>query len=130
MGGLGGKRLRWLLPIGGVELAQVARHALLDLSQTPPHLCPREVLVTGVHRFELAAVNGDTRGRQQTYRSAKRNELRANLANRRPVIPAEIGNRLVIGDQPTREPHHFNVASSFALKPAARLYAIEVAVDV
>jgi hypothetical protein len=41
-------------------------------------------------------------------------------ADRRPVILAEISNFLVIRKQPTtREPHHLNVASGFALKPAA-----------
>src|SRR5262249_18928486 len=39
-------------------------------------------------------------------------------------------NRLVIGDQSTGEPHHLNVARSLALKPAARLDSIEVAIDV
>jgi hypothetical protein len=43
------------------------------------------------------------------------------LADRRPVILAEIGNRLVMGNQPTGGPHHLNVAGSLTLKPAARL---------
>jgi hypothetical protein len=38
-----------------------------------------------------------------------------------PVL-AEIGNRLVIGDQPTREPHHLNITPCLALKPPARLW--------
>jgi len=32
-----------------------------------------------------------------------------------------IGNRLVIRNQPTGEPHHLNVAARLTLKPAARL---------
>src|SRR6516162_6824247 len=59
-----------------------------------------------------------------------RHKTCAHLANRGPVIFAEIGNRLVIGRQPTREPHHLDIASSLALKAPARLNPIEVAVDV
>jgi hypothetical protein len=53
-------------------------------------------------------------------------ELRAHLAYRRPVILAEIGNHLVIRNQPTGEPHHLNVAARLTLKPAARLNPIEI----
>jgi outer membrane protein TolC len=34
---------------------------------------------------------------------------------------AEIGNRLVIRNQPAGEPHHLNVAASLTLKPAANV---------
>src|SRR5215471_12186839 len=124
------KRFRWLLPIGGVELAQIARHALLDLLQPALHLRTREILVARVHRLELAAVNRHARARQQTKLSAKRNEPRTYLADRRAVILAEVSNRLVIGNQSTGEPHHLNVAPTLTLEPTARLNAIEIAVDV
>src|SRR6478672_2378213 len=52
------------LAIGGVELAQIARNALLDLRQAPLHLSFREVVVARVHRLELAAVDRDARFRQ------------------------------------------------------------------
>jgi hypothetical protein len=42
------------------------------------------------------------------------------------VILAEIGNRLVIRNQPAGEPHHLNVAAHLTLKPAARLNPIEI----
>ena len=112
------------------ELAQIPRHALLDLSKPALHLRAREILVAIVDRFELAAVDGDARLRQKAYLSANGDELRAHLAYRRPVILAEIGNRLVIGNQPGREPHHLNVAPGLTLEPAARLNAVEIAVDV
>src|SRR5262249_16300332 len=119
-----------LLPVGGVELAQIPRYALLDLLQPALHLRTREILVARVHRLELAAVDRHARARQQTKLSAKRNESRTYLADRRAVILAEVGNRLVIGNQSTRQPHHLNVARSLALKPAARKHPIEVTVDV
>src|SRR5205823_4288439 len=103
-----------------VELLQIAGDTLLDLRQPTLHLGTREILVTGVDRFELAAVNGYARVRQQAKLSAKRDKPRTHLADRRAVIFAEIGNRLVIGNQPTRKPHHLNVASRLALKPTAR----------
>jgi hypothetical protein len=53
-------------------------------------------------------------GRQQTYSSAKGDELRADLADRRSVILAEIGDRLVIGNQPPGS----HITST--LRPASR----------
>ncbi len=52
-----------------------------------------------------------------------------SVAYRRPVILAEIGNRLVIRNQPTGKPHHLNVAARLTLKPAARLNPIEITVN-
>src|ERR1700730_2586619 len=127
---LRGERFRWLLEVRGVELAQISRHARLDLSEAALHLRAREILVAVVDRFELTAVDGDARFRQQAYLSAKCDELRAHLAYRSPVILAEIGNRLVIGNKPTGEPHDLNVAPSLTLKPAARLNPIEITVNV
>jgi hypothetical protein len=55
---------RQITPLS-VELLQIARHALLDLSHAPVHLGPREVLVAIVDRLELAAVDRDVRLREQ-----------------------------------------------------------------
>src|ERR1700730_5844678 len=121
---------RWFLQVAGVELAQISRHALLDFRIPRASLRAREILVAMVDRFELAAVDGDARLRQKAYLSANGDELRAHLTYRRPVILAEIGNRLVIRNQPTGEPHHLNVAARLTLKPAARLNPIEITVNV
>ncbi len=43
---------------------------------------------------------------------------------------AEIGDRLVIGDQPAAQPHDLQVTAGFALEPPARLHPVEIAVDV
>src|SRR6266478_9096620 len=66
------------LAIGGVELAQIARNALLDLRQTPFQLSLREVIVARVHRLELAAVDRDARFRQQPQLAAQGDELRTD----------------------------------------------------
>src|SRR3984893_11984319 len=92
--------------------------------------CRAPIHVAVVDRFELAAVDGDARLRQKAYLLANGDELRAHLAYRRPVILAEIGNRLVIRNQPAGEPHHLNVAARLTLKPAARLNPIEITVNV
>ena len=60
------------LAIGGVELAQIARNALLDLRHAPFHLSLREVVVARVHPFDGGA-----------------------------IVLAEIGNHLVIGNEPS-----------------------------
>ena len=127
---LGFERLGRLLPVGGVELLQIARDALLDLRHAPLHLGAREVLVAVVHRLELAAVDRDAGLREQAHRAAQRNKPGADLADGAAIVLAEVGNRLVIGSKPARQPHHLNVAPSLTLKPAARLNPIEIAVDV
>ena len=52
---LGLERFGRLLPVGGVELLQITRYALLNLRYAPLHLGAREVLVAVVHRLKLAA---------------------------------------------------------------------------
>ena len=59
------ERLGWFLPVGGVELLQIARDALLNLRHAPLHLGACEVLVAVVHRLELAAVNRHAGLREQ-----------------------------------------------------------------
>src|SRR3984957_16901215 len=46
------------------------------------------------------------------------------------IVLAEVGNGLVVGYKPTRQPHHLNVAPGLVLKPPARLHPIEIAVNV
>ena len=46
------------------------------------------------------------------------------------IVLAKVGNRLVIGNKPASEPHHFDVAYGLSLEPPARLDPIEVAVNV
>jgi hypothetical protein len=61
---------RWLLPVGGVKLRKIARHALLQLGAAPLYLPAREVLVAGIDRFELAAIDRNTRLCEQTHHAA------------------------------------------------------------
>ena len=118
---LGFERLGRLLPVGGIELLQIARDALLNLRHAPVHLGAREVFVAIVDRLELTAVNDDAGLRQQTHHAAQRNEACAHPADSSAIVLAKIGNRLVIWSQTPRKPHHLDVAPSLALKPAARL---------
>ena len=127
---LGFERLGRLLPVGAVELLQIARDALLDLRHAPLHLGAREVLVAVVHRLELAAVDRHAGLREQAHRAAEPDKPGADLADGAAIVLAEVGNRLVIGSKPARQPHHLNVAPGLALKPPARLDPVEIAVNV
>ncbi len=118
---LGFERRGRLLPVGGVELLQIACDAFLDLRHASLHLGAREVLVAVVHRLELAAVDRHAGLREQAHRAAQRDKARAHFADAGTIVLAEVGNRLVIGYKPARQPHHLNVASSLALQPATRL---------
>ena len=60
---LGCEHLRGLLSVGGIELLQIARNALLDLRPAPLDLGAREVPVTVVDCLELAAVDRDAGAR-------------------------------------------------------------------
>ena len=68
--------------------------------------------------------------REQTHQAAQFDKLHADLLDRWPTVLAEVGNRLVIRNEPARQPHHLDIAPSLTLKPPARLNPIEVAVDV
>ena len=67
----------------------------------------------------LAAVDRDARFSEQAHRPAQRNKPAADLADGPAIVLAEIGNRLVIGNKPSRQPHDLHVASGLALEPAA-----------
>ncbi len=127
---LRGQSLRRLLPVSRVELAQIPRHAILKLRTPPLHLCTREVFVPIVDCLELAAVDSDTCSGEKTHLAAELDKTRAHLAKRATIVLAEIGNRLVVRDQPAQQPHHFEIAARFTLQPPARLHPIEVAVNV
>jgi len=127
---LRGERLGGLLQIGGVELRQIARHALLQLLTPPLDLAFREVLVARVDRLELRAVDRHARLRQQAHLPAQLHELCTNLLNCGTVVLAEVGDRLVVGREPLEKPDHLQIAARLAFEPAARLDAVEIAVDV
>src|SRR3984957_12175203 len=56
--------------------------------------------------------------------------MSTHFADGSAIVLAEVGNRLVIGDEPASQPHHLNVAPGLVLKPPARLHPIEIAVNV
>ena len=127
---LGGARQRWLLPIGVVQLVQVACDALLDLRHAALHLGPREVLVPAVHRLELGAVDRHAGIAQQIKLAAQGDKLNTDLTDRPAIVFTEFGDRLVIRRQAAGQLHHFHVAPRLLLKPAARLNPVEVAVNI
>jgi len=68
--------------------------------------------------------------RQQPHRAAQRNKARTHLANGTAIVLAEVGNRLVIGHEPARKPHHLDVVPSLTLQPPARLNPVEIAINI
>ena len=127
---LRGQRLRRLLPVGRVKLAQIARDALLQLGTPPFHLRPCEVLVPVVHGLELAAIDGNARRREKAHLAAEFDEARTYLAQRQAIVLAEVRDRLVIRCEPTQQPHDLDIASGFSFEPPARLHLVQIAVDV
>ena len=113
-----------------VERGQVAIDAGFDLLHAPLHLGAGEVPVPVVHRLELAAIHCDYRLREQVELTAEHNELSAHIADGQTIVLAEVGNRFEVRHQSTGQPHQFDVASRLTLKAAARLDAVEVAVEI
>jgi len=44
------------------------------------------------------------------------------LADGARIVLREIGDRLVVGDEPAKEPHQLDIAAGLALEPSARLH--------
>jgi len=109
---------------------QIARDALLDLRHSPLHLGAREILVPIIDRLELAAVDRDASFGEEAHRAAQHNKPAADLADGTAVVLAEIGDRLVIRNPTSRQPHHLHIASGLALEPSARLDPVQIAVNI
>ena len=118
------------LPIRRIELGEIPRHTLLELRAPAIDLPSCKIAIAIIDRFELAAVDGYACLCEQAYLPTQLDEARAHLAYRRAIVLAEIRNRLVIGNQPARQPQDLDIATSLTLKPAARLHPVEIAVDV
>src|SRR6187399_1820734 len=128
--GLGLELCRRLSSVGRVERVEVALDALFDLLLALLNLARREVAIAGVDRLELAAVDGDHRLGEQLELPAQLDEAAAHAADAGPVVVPEVGDGLEVRRQTTGQPHQLDVALGFALEPAARLDAVQVAVDV
>lgn len=46
------------------------------------------------------------------------------------IVALFSGDRFVIGRKPGEQPHHFDVAASFTLEPAARVHTVEITINV
>ena len=49
---------------------------------------------------------------------------------RTAVVLAKVGDGLVVGCKPPKQPHHFQIAMALALQPPARLHTIKIAIDI
>src|SRR5215472_13167868 len=99
--GLCRQSLGRLMAVGRVELAQITGDALLKLRAAPFHLRPSEVPIAIVHRLELAAVvNRNARLRKQADLPAELDKAHTHLADGTAVVLPEVGDRLVVRDEP------------------------------
>jgi len=119
-----------LFAVGPVQCPQVTRDAGLDLFHPSGDLGHRIVLVTIVHRFELAAVDGNHSSGEQAQLAAQHHKLGTHHPDRRAIVLAEVGNRLEVGSEPPDQPHQLDIALRFPFQPPARLQAVEVAIEV
>ena len=99
------------MAVGRVELAQIACHALFELRPPPLHFRPRQVPIAIVHRLELAAVDRNTRIRKQAHLPAEFDKAHTHFADGTAVVLPEIGDRLVVGDEPAKQPHQLDIAA-------------------
>lgn len=111
-------------------MREIALDAFVDLLQAPLHFGLSEVSIPRIDRLELAAIDRNARVTQEIDAPAERNKLAAGLANRLAIVPAKVGDCFEVGRQAARQPDQLGVALAFPLKAAARLNAIEIAVDI
>jgi len=62
--------------------------------------------------------------------AAESDELLAQLADRRTVVLAEVGDRLEVRPQPAGQPDELEIPAAFALQPPRRLRLVQVAVEI
>ena len=82
------------LTVSRVESLQIAGDVFGHLLHAFLQLGDGEVLVAGVHRLELRAVDSDQSGAEQTQLAAQHHELAAYSLDRRAVLAAEVGDGL------------------------------------
>src|SRR5262249_49648010 len=123
-------RHRIAVPVGSLELREIASDALVDPLQAPLHLGLGEVLVPRIDRLELRSVDGDARCTEQIKLAAQPNELAANLTNGLAIVLAEIRDGLEVRRQLPGQPDHLDIALALPLQASARRNPIEVAVDI
>ena len=107
--------------VGAIEFAQVTGDGLIDFTQSPLKFLACKAPRLGVYGLELATVDGDD-GRIEQVNIATQcdelcDELFANLANGGTIVPAEIGDRLEIWLETSRQPHELKIACALALQP-------------
>ena len=74
------------------------------------HLGAGKVLVSVVHRLELAAIDCNAGLRQQTHGATEFDKSGADLPDGAAIVFAEVSNRLVIRSKPAHKPHYLNIA--------------------
>ena len=94
---------------------------------TLPAVKLRSRALTALNLLPSTATRGQ---REQLELAAQLDEAAAHVADADPVVVPEVGDGLEVRCQATGQPHQLDVALRFALKPAARLDAVEVAVHV
>jgi hypothetical protein len=117
-------QFRWLRTVGSLQCIPVALDAVLDLLLTLVDLARCEVAVASVDGFELAAIDGNQRLREQLEIATQNDEPATDIANACAVVPAEVSNRLEVRCQTTREPL-LDVALAFALQTTTRLNPVQ-----
>lgn len=102
----------------------------LQLRAPPLDFAAREVLVAIIDGFEFTppiatlAVASNPILRHTSTKRAQTFLMPGPLSLR------ESADRFVIGRKPDEQPHHFDVAASFALEPTARMHTVEISVNV
>ena len=109
----------FILGIGGLHALQVAlqRPALMHT-------------VGAAHGAEFRAINGDPFSAHQSYRTRKANQLRSGFHHRIAMQTSEFSNALMIGTQPSQQPHQFDIALALRFQPAGRTNLLQIAIQI
>src|SRR3546814_13090499 len=92
------------------------------------HMCVLPLSV--VHCLGLAAIDGDDDIAEQPDLPTQHHDLAAYPADGLAVFAAEVSDRFEVGRQSARQPHQLDIATRLCLETAARVNAVEIAVDI
>ncbi len=100
-----GPHLTNLLAINPVGFLDIAPNLGFQTGEIAGDLALGEVAITVIDRLELTAVDSHAIALQHTDPAAKLDKLSAGPADGGTVVTPEIRDGLVVGHQPTGQPH-------------------------
>ena len=93
------------------------------------HIASVEIPGPPIVRLHCVAVYGNGADRRHTDVPVRLHEPGAALADRRLIVIAQVGNRLVVGNQPASKPRRLYLAILLPFQPTAPSNPVHLPID-